>query len=604
MAEVSTSIPDPPKFYQIADDFSYSPTKIKYYSLFVAFFTLGTGAYSIYRGIDNHSVVHNQMHTSMLPFGFSADSSTESSTIVLPVSYFTMDWLMTPMRKSVVNTVMSDLCDDNGVNCDPQKWQSQDVCKALDPVTYDTSDKVTDALLAIGTPDDAKKEEEHIYKNTRTKYRHISVVDVCNMEKIGAYHMYENNEMSWSIGSSHNTYILLAGAFGVLTIITTTTLLHTWREGPEKKKSNQSIMAFAVFIFVAGTYWYASSASTDFDGNYHRPMGMASFVYSTVAVVLTLLVFSSDGVVDDDKESYAKDKGSNDNNIPMAEVWHGNSEMKPMLGEQQQLNVSGFVTVRPLAPANGYNVGARIVHGNLGDNGKAGQSLAECGCMSHPRHSKFIYGQLFAMPLVFLALVLQKKSYGLDTTTQIVGLLALAVALIDVVLYRLWWAFNIQMSISNKEEYTTTSDVEYRDLIMVTCVAFALQTSVYVYFLMSELFHVDVYWIIVTWLAISSLLKLVSLSTIYQARSSRGNNKMFDLYNDSAHRFVKLDAWVFWILAVVFAVFVYGEFIFNTVDFDETWLNLKEDKDGPVLVTMWGPRWMEYHHIANAGVTA
>jgi len=425
------------------------------------------------------------------------------------------------------------------------------------------------------------------------------------MEKIGDYHMYENNEMSWSIGSSHNTYILLAGAFGVLTIITTTTLLHTWREGPDKKKSNQSIMALAVFIFVAGTYYYASSASTDFDGNYHRPMGMASFVYSTVAVVLTLLVFSSDGVIDDDMESYARDKDSNEKKptephgkmtaIDDYAVW-GNQEMKPMLGEQQQLNVSGFVTVRPLAPVNGYNVGARIVHGALGGTG---QSLAACGCMSHPRHSKFIYGQLFAMPLVFLALVLQKKSYGLDTTTQIVGLLALAVALIDCVLYRLWWAFNIQMSISNKEEYNKTSDVEYRDLIMVTCVAFALQTSVYVYFLMSELFHDDVFWIIITWLAISSLLKLVSLGTIYQARSRQGGNKMFDLYNDSSHRFVKLDAWLFWILAVVFAVFVYGEFIYNTIDFDEKWLKLKTNDDGPLLVDMWGPRWQEYHQLKN-----
>jgi len=515
-----------------------------------------------------------------------------------------MDWLMTPMRNSVSNTVQSDLCDDNGVSCNPQLWQSHDVCDALNPGTYKTKTDVTAALKLIYAPEEVVKEEEHIYKNTRTKYRHISVVDVCNMEKIGAYHMYENNEMSWSIGSSHNTYILLAGAFGVLTIITTTTLLHTWREGPEKKKSNQSIMAFAVFIFVAGTYWYASSASTDFDGNYHRPMGMASFVYSTVAVVLTLLVFSSDGVIDDDMESYARDKDSNEKKPIDYSGWSGSyeKEMKPMLGEQQQLNVSGFVTVRPLAPVNGYNVGARIVHGALGGTG---QSLAACGCMSHPRHSKFIYGQLFAMPLVFLALVLQKKSYGLDTTTQIVGLLALAVALIDCVLYRLWWAFNIQMSISNKEEYNKTSDVEYRDLIMVTCVAFALQTSVYVYFLMSELFHADVFWIIITWLAISSLLKLVSLGTIYQARSTKGGNKMFDLYNDSSHRFVKLDAWLFWILAVVFAVFVYGEFIWNTVDFDEKWLKLATNKDGPLLVNMWGPRWQEYHQIGNtAGVAS
>ena len=597
MAEVARRIPDPPKFYQIADDFTYSPVRIKYYSLFVAFFTLGTAGWSVYRGIDNHAVVHNQMHTSMLPFGFS-----DSTTVIVPVSYFTMDWLMTPMRKSVTNTVLSDVCDDNNVDCNPQLWQSHDVCDALNPEKQATSGAVTTALALIAAPEEVKKEEEHIYKNARTQYRHLSAVDSCNMKKIGAYHMYENNEMSWSIGSSHNTYILLAGAFGVLMIITTTTLLHTWREGPEKKKSNQSIMAFAVFIFVAGTYWYASSASTDFDGNYHRPMGMASFVYSTIAVVLTLIVFSSDGVIDDDKEAYARElKGLNDQDDSRHGPAYMMQEMKPMLGEQQQLNVSGFVTVRPLAPVNGYNVGARIVHGALGGTG---QSLAACGCMSHPRHSKFIYGQLFAMPLFFLALVLQKKSYGLDTTTQIVGLLALAVALIDCVLYRLWWAFNIQMSISNKAEYNTSSDVEYRDLIMVTCVAFALQTSVYVYFLMSELFHDDVFWIIITWLAISSLLKLVSLGTIYQARSRQGGNKMFDLYNDSSHRFVKLDAWLFWILAVVFAVFVYAEFIWNTIDFDETWLKLNLDKDGPLLAEMWGPGWQAYHQIGNVGTGA
>ena len=124
MAEVATRIPDPPKFYQIADDFTYSPIRIKYYSLFVAFITLGTAGWSVYRGIDNHAVVHNQMHTSMLPFG------PESTKLYVPTSYFTMDWLMTPMGgKIVTNTVQSDLCMDNGVACDPQKWQSHDVCE-------------------------------------------------------------------------------------------------------------------------------------------------------------------------------------------------------------------------------------------------------------------------------------------------------------------------------------------------------------------------------------------------------------------------------------------------------------------------------------------
>ena len=145
MAEVSTRIPDPPKFYQIADDFTYSPIRIKYYSLFVAFITLGTAGWSIYRGIDNHSVVHNQMHTSM--------RSMMGNEIQVPVSYFTMDWLMTPSR-SVYNEVQSDLCDDNGVRCDPQKWQSHDVFDTLNPESYATKALVDAAMLLIYAPEE------------------------------------------------------------------------------------------------------------------------------------------------------------------------------------------------------------------------------------------------------------------------------------------------------------------------------------------------------------------------------------------------------------------------------------------------------------------
>lgn len=574
-------MPEKPWLYETVDNWSYSSKAIQVSSLLVMAAAFATIGLSVYNGVDEQCVVHNQMHTSMFGAGLIAPS------------YFTMDWLMTPMP-SVTNLIRADLCTTDGKpDCSPTLWQSRTVCSALDHTLNTTETKLI--LDGIEAPPEVVKEEEHIYKQTRQKYRHISPMHVCQMEKIGTYTMYENNELSWSIGSSHNVYILISGAFGVVALITLSTFIHANRQEDHMRSNNQMFMAFVTFLFIFGTYWYASAASTDIENDYHRPMGMASFVYSSIALVLTLIVFNSDGVINDDKFNTAYHEEKEAERIGDTKM---DKEMIPMLGEPQQLNVSGFVSVRPLVP-NTQKTGARIVSHNVFPGITQGQGLQACGCLHHPRHSKFIYGQLFVMPLVFLALVLQKHSYGLDTTTQIVALLALSVAIIDCVLYRVWWAFNVQMSIEDSSN--GANDTQYYDLIFVTIVAWAVQSTVYIYFILSDLFHDDVMWILIGWLVFATLLKFGAMKAIFDGRDNTTAGRLFDLYNDSAHRLSKADAWIFWTMTVVLAVAVYAELLYNTNDFDHTWLNLALVKDNkPVLSDLWGPRWQTYNHVIYA----
>lgn len=565
--------------YTYLDTWSYSSQNIKLASIIVFAGALATIGVSMWAGVDEHSVMHHQMHSGML-----------QKSEMPQASYMTMDWLMTPMISNndyVYAAIHDDMCSNDGKrDCLAASWQTHAPCNAIVP--SDTKTVSTGKLNALAVPVDVQEQEEYIYANTRTKFRHISPYNTCNMEKLGSYVMWQNNELSWSIASTHNVYILIAGAFGVVALITLSTFIHAARPDgdPQTHQYNQLIVAAFLFVYITGSYWYASAASINNTDGLHRPMGMASFVYSTISLVLTFLVFNSAGVVRDDHEN--SDKHSTDK-IQRAKA-STQSEMRPIMssGEPQQLNVSGFVPVRAQLPTGALNVGARLVVASSTGN----QGMTACGCMHHPRHSKFVYGQLFAMPLIFLALAVQKQSYGLDTTTQLVVLMAVAVALIDLVLYRLWWSYNVHVSVDSKAD-----GIEFFDLALVTVLATVLQLVVYVFFLVSELFHDDVQWIIIGWCVFVLLIKLFAAKAIYDSRDQGNANQLWDMFNDSAHRFVKADAWMFWTLTLVLALAVYVELLANTKDFKHGWLNLQllaKDKN-PVLTQMWGPSWHPYH---------
>ena len=77
------------------------------------------------------------------------------------------------------------------------------------------------------------------------------------------------------------------------------------------------------------------------------------------------------------------------------------------------------------------------------------------------------------------------------------------------------------------------------------------------------------------------------------------------MLNDSAHRFVKADAVLFWVLTVVLAIAVYVEVIGNTKDFKHEWLKLAMDADAdPVLTQMWGPSWKSYSDVLKYAAVA
>ena len=95
------------------------------------------------------------------------------------------------------------------------------------------------------------------------------------------------------------------------------------------------------------------------------------------------------------------------------------------------MTVRGFLPSNKISLPSTWQVGARLKP----SYGLGNVDMDGCGCMHKPEHSKFVYAQLFVMPLVFVILVIHKNNYGLDTTTQIVALLALTVSLLDCFLY-------------------------------------------------------------------------------------------------------------------------------------------------------------------------
>ena len=246
-----------PSLYHTLDSWSYSTRTIKIYSVLVFAAALFTTGMSTWRGVDKHSTMHHQMHFSM--------------TGVDVASYMTMDWEMSPSYDrrypaSRLQPIHTDLCSEEQT-CDTAPWQSRAPCVFLGPDKNSADSKSGLAELAV--PAEIQDQEPYIYANKRTKFRHFSPHDTCTMEKFGGYSVWKNNEMSWSIASTHNVFILIAGAFGVVAIITLSTFVHAlqwtnYGQDPEQWHSyNRLIVAAFVFLYVTGTYWYASSASSD-----------------------------------------------------------------------------------------------------------------------------------------------------------------------------------------------------------------------------------------------------------------------------------------------------------------------------------------------------
>jgi len=136
-----------------------------------------------------------------------------------------------------------------------------------------------------------------------------------------------------------------------------------------------------------------------------------------------------------------------------------------------------------------------------------------CELISNPVHSRFVYGQLLTLPLALMALCMHGKNYGLDTYTQVVFVCALVYCLVDVFLYRMWWAFQIHKGVTFYQE----DDVgEYRAMEVLTILCLFLQITTFIFFIVSELFDKSYMWFFVVHLILTSIAKLVGTMAIRQ----------------------------------------------------------------------------------------
>ena len=393
---------------------NYSPDKryMTMSSVILAFVAVGTVFMALSEAVDKRSVVHHQMHV------------LAGGERMTPKSYWTLDWMMQPTHHSIHGLhVLQDSCQDKEKYCNPREWQTTAIC-----------DMTLDQRLSNIKNKDIRDDEPYLYPHleNRKKSRNIKPTDTCHAEKIGDYRLWQNNEESWSLGSTHNVFVLVSGVFAVLALISLSSFLHVSRV--DDTETNQIILSVFVAAYLTLAYFWVSASSiketpcTDCL-SIHRPMGMASFFYAGIALVASLYVFNGTGVIEDDKKrAGAEDSGDS------TEMEYLNKDAETKEFEQSsksEMTVRGFLPSNKISLPSTGQVGARLKP----SYGVGNVNMDGCGCMHKPEHSKFVYAQLFVMPLVFVILVIHKNNYGLDTTTQIVALLALTVSLLDCFLY-------------------------------------------------------------------------------------------------------------------------------------------------------------------------
>ena len=539
-------------------------------SVILAFVAVGTVFMALSEAVDKRSVVHHQMHV------------LAGGEYTVPKSYWTLDWMMQPthhLKNGLI--VLQDSCQDKEKYCNPREWQTKAICEMTpDQRLFNIKNK------------DIRDDEPYLYPHleNRKKSRNIKPKDTCHAEKIGDYRLWQNNEESWSLGSTHNVFVLVSGVFAVLALISLSSFLHVSRV--DDTETNQIILSVFVAVYLTLAYFWVSASSiketpcTDCP-SIHRPMGMASFFYAGIALVASLYVFNGTGVIEDDKKrAGVEDSGDSTENEPLKQRDDDYNVKEHFLNQSHsEMTVRGFLPSNKISLPSTGQVGARLKPSyGVGKVGMDG-----CGCMHKPEHSKFVYAQLFVMPLVFVILVIHKNNYGLDTTTQIVALLALTVSLLDCFLYRLWWAFNVHksMGIVVKSDYGDTVHEEYIELMVISVLVVLVQVTVYVYYLLSELFHDDVYWILILVIVFSTIVKLVAVMSIYNNRDEEASPK-YTKFNDSVRLLGNADYMLFLLFNILLWLVVYVELVGMKAEHPKM---LAPDQK---LTTLWGSGWREF----------
>ena len=245
-------IPAKAYWYQHFDAVKYYAQGVQSTTILLFIFVVGTGSFSANNALSEQSNIYNQLHA--VPY---------AGTIGVPPSqYMSMDWIMTAKRvlgsvgNSFVSSAISrDMCvvgkDDT---CNPEWWQTDTGCNIS-------------SATQLQLPAHVAEVQEYFYNSKRIKYLHLQPLFTCMTEKIGDVALYLNNEHSYSIGSTHNVNILVAGVFWILAVILASMLLAIIFPGSDSEikieYQRRVTLTLIVIFYILLTYSLAGISSVE-----------------------------------------------------------------------------------------------------------------------------------------------------------------------------------------------------------------------------------------------------------------------------------------------------------------------------------------------------
>jgi len=586
--------------YKKVQSWKYSVTRIQTVSVLALILVFISACFSFTNVINENSVLFDQLHG--LPL--------VSDDIPPPTRYWTMDWIMAPMRvysatgPTWVQTVVArNMCLDDEGACNPLSWQLDTAC-VKNPSPINGSD--------LFVPIDVVNEQSYFYKNTKTKFRRLQPLFTCMSEKIGLVNLIVNNQHSYSIGSTHSVHVLATGVFVILCIILFSMLLGAvdTKEKPDHDNRQRRIfIGLFVLTYVLISYYVSDDQAVNNDQDQHRAIALASYAYTTFYIVMALLIFNQNSVFDDHKrettriqqEKIDKKVGSQQQNPSgvMLAYPNGHEAMEETKSAQSMatrpvtLSVKGFVR-------EPWHFDDRIKNTWFERPACCPVSsqvdLNICEYISIPVHSKFVYAQFLTLPLIVLAFYMHSRNFGIDSQSQLIFVCAWIFALVDLFLYRMWWAFQIHKGVTF---YSPEDKSEYRAMAFITLVGILFQVAVCLVLLLSNLFTTSYVVVISLYLIFGILLKVGIVVSII--KNLDYNGETMDMFQKSRvekkfEKFVgifqKVDYTVFvgYVLVVTITLWVC---IINDHDrfFQPEWMKATKMTD------RWGSGWQVFHSL-------
>ena len=602
--------------YKRVRNFGYTITKVRTINALLLLWMFVGIVLSLFNAINERSVIFNHLHA--VP---GADPLA-----LPPAQYWSMDWMMSPMHllSSAGATwgstgVARNSCYDDSGDCDPVWWQTDTGC--LQP-----------ALVPVVVRD----EQGYFYKSTRTKFRQLQPMFTCLAEKIGQVNLFINNQHSYSIGSTHNIHLLVAGVLVVFSIIILSNLLGTVGDSNLKEpdvKSRRIALALALLVYVVFVYSWTNSNAMQFDQNKHRPVGIASMSYSTFYMLMALLIFNQEGLWKDHSSDYRRmqrnkttkknreeqDEKDLDRNVATAAITSQDGTQVPKLQDggfnipmrnedgapvqalhaivtakapmRHEMSIRGFVT-EPWQTDGRIMTYTRSLEVNKDSIDDV--TLEVCEYITTPVHSKYVYGQFLTMPLVLIVLSMHRHNYSMDTHTQIVFVAAWCIVLVDLFLYRMWWAFQIHKGVTFYRE----KDIgEFRAMELVTTVSVIFQVSVYIFMFMSKYFS-QLYIILLSiYLIFTVVVKVVAMYGMRMNRRTHGETKaefitrrtQTQRFDDLVGYFQKVDYFLFVLHAFGCLLTLWACIILEADrTFEPPYMSSE------LISANWGPGWQIY----------